>query len=340
MTGMNSSEAILEHLMDSVLVVDETGHILSANPSAGRLFGTDPRQLLGHHFGFPIAVGEVQDIQLFGKGRVLTAQMLASKFTWNGEPAFLLSLRDVSDQRRTEDALAENQRKLEITAEENAQFASLASHDLKEPLRKIQIYISMIGMDQPIHASDQQRLKKIQDAANRMQLLIEGVARLSKFNHDEFHFAPVDLGKLLEQVSSDLEFALEQKKGNIEVGPLPVIDGLEPQLYQLFLNLLSNAIKYSRDDRPPVIKVSGLVADDSVMMRIEDNGIGFAPKFAQQVFHPFRRLHGKKYEGMGIGLTLCQKIVDLHNGTITANGEEGHGATFFIKLPLKARELK
>jgi light-regulated signal transduction histidine kinase (bacteriophytochrome) len=230
-------------------------------------------------------------------------------------------------------------------------FASVASHDLQEPLRKIQAFGDRLRAKCAEQLSDQGKdyLERMQNAAGRMQTLIQDLLQLSRVTSRAQPFQPCDLGLIVADVINDLEVRLEQSVGSVEVGELPTIDADPLQMRQLFQNLIANALKFHKPDVPPLVRIQSeqLTATDYslpgarppdriVRITVEDNGIGFDPKFADQIFIVFQRLHTKtEYDGTGIGLAVCRKITDRHGGSIVAQSAEGRGATFVITLPVK-----
>ena len=154
-------------------------------------------------------------------------------------------------------------------------------------------------------------------------------------------FETTDLNQMVAGVISDLEVSIEEKKARIGVGPLSSINAVPVQMKQLFQNLIANALKFSKDGEPPVIKISEKAADKkSIEIHVADNGIGFDENFLDRIFKPFERLHGHgEYEGSGMGLAICRKIVSRHGGTLSAESEKGKGATFIINLPKKSTEM-
>ncbi|TCZ74866.1 PAS domain-containing protein [Flaviaesturariibacter aridisoli] len=251
---------------------------------------------------------------------------------------------DIHDQKTSAETLerlvAERTRDLQRSNEDLQQFAHVASHDLKEPVRKIATFESRLSHDFGDQLPERARtyLEKIRLAARRMYTMIEGVLRYSSLNEGELrHFEPVDLGEVLAQIRSDLEVPIEQTGARIEAGPMPTVDGLPTLLYQLFYNIINNALKFADGDRAPLVRISS--EEDGagqVVIRVSDNGIGFEPEQAARIFKTFTRLNPKdRYEGTGLGLALCQKIVDRHGGTIRAEGKKDEGATFYITLPIR-----
>lgn len=227
------------------------------------------------------------------------------------------------------------------------QFAYVASHDLQEPLRKIRTFSSILQRNFPDNANSTSYFEKIHSASDRMAKLIKDVLNYSKLSSQvELSFKPVDLNKILSDVLLDFELLIEESKAKVTSEKLPTINGLELQLHQLFANLISNALKFSKGH--PLLKISSrtiskeeaadfqLRADGQsfVEIRFVDNGIGFDPRFAEQVFVIFQRLQDKETTGTGIGLALCKKIVENHQGIIRAESAPGLGTTFFVYLPI------
>lgn len=238
---------------------------------------------------------------------------------------------------------------LERQNEELASFSYVASHDLQEPLRKIQTFANRIQDLENDKLSDTGKdyFARMIAAAQRMQLLIEALLDYSRTNTSDKTFVETDLNLLLKEARSNLSVLVEDKKAVIEVGPLPKLQVIPHQFQQLVSNILSNSLKYSRPDVPPHIsvtaeKVSGAEINNGAAsklnmywhFRFEDNGIGFEQQYAGRIFELFQRLHGRmEYSGTGIGLAICKKIVQNHHGFISASGEPGAGARFDVYLP-------
>ena len=231
---------------------------------------------------------------------------------------------------------------LKQSNEDLLQFAHVASHDLKEPVRKIKTYGYRL-QDELGNASEkaQSYVDKILSSASRMAAMIEGVLSYSTINASREMSGDVDLNLLLEDIRSDLEIVIQHKEAVITSTKLPVFRGSRFLLYQLFLNLINNALKFSRADVTPRVNIDSTFINVSgekhLQITIEDNGIGFEQANVERIFDTFSRLNPKdKFEGTGLGLALCKKIVQRHNGTITAFGEENKGAKFTITLPVEA----
>jgi PAS domain S-box-containing protein len=269
---------------------------------------------------------------------------------------------DVTDQviarRQIEDIVAErtvalesSNKDLQKSNAELAQFAYIASHDLQEPLRKIRTFAQMLekSLSNNNNELSKNYLEKIQTSSRRMESLIRDVLTYSEIVKTSELFSSVDLNAIVNDVKSDFEVAIEQKKAIVNFDKLPAIEAIQLQMSQLFSNLISNALKFSRPGVAPVVNIrsskashadlerAGLATDkEHVHIRLSDNGIGFEPEFAESIFHIFQRLHRKsEFEGTGIGLAICKKIVVNHEGSIDAVGTSGEGAVFNIILPLK-----
>jgi two-component system, LuxR family, sensor kinase FixL len=253
-------------------------------------------------------------------------------------------LIDITQRKRAEQALQEQAEKLGRSNAELEQFAYVASHDLQEPLRKIQAFGDRLKTkyEQALGPEGIDYLARMQNAAARMQILIQDLLSLSRVASQAKPFAAVDLGDVVRTVVSDLEVRIDRVGGRVEVAALPVVWGDRGQLAQLLQNLIGNALKFQKPGEPPVVRVYSeflrLPQSDAEAWQIvvQDNGIGFDEKYSERIFQIFQRLHGRsEYEGTGIGLAICRKIVDRHNGSIIANSTPGEGAKFVILLPHK-----
>lgn len=258
---------------------------------------------------------------------------------------------DISVRKANEEKLRHFAAQLERSNNELQNFASVASHDLQEPLRKIQAFGDRLKAKFAPTLGDQGRdyLERMLNAAQRMQTLIQDLLKLSRVTSRQQPFVPCDLAEIVRQVLSDLEIAIEQNKARVEIGPLPTIDADPLHMRQLFQNLIANALKFHKPNERPAVIISGRVfemtdplipgakvGDKICQIHVQDNGIGFDEKFAEQIFVVFQRLHTREqYAGTGIGLAVCRKITDRHGGSIVAKSAEGQGATFVITLPLK-----
>ena len=235
----------------------------------------------------------------------------------------------------TNQALERRARELEQSNAELDQFASIASHDLQEPLRKVQMFSEKVADSESDTLSDQGRdyLMRSSEAAGRMQLLIQDLLEFSRVATRARPMVKADLGALAREVVSDLEGAIEESGGTVEIGDLPTTAVDPAQIRRMFQNLISNGLKFSREGVPPEVRVEGTERGRFVEIRVTDNGIGFDPKYANRIFRVFERLHGRgDYPGTGIGLALARKIAERHGGTVAADSTLGQGSTFTVTL--------
>ncbi|GMM72446.1 hypothetical protein MTsDn5_23980 [Alteromonas gracilis] len=263
-------------------------------------------------------------------------------------------LESVNEDLETK--IAERTQELSVFSEELARsnreledFAFVASHDLQEPLRKIRAFGNRLesGYNDVIDERGKDYLARMLNAAERMSMLISDLLAFSRVSTRGKEFGEVDLNRAINSVIDDLEIAIDEKSAEINVSDMPVIRGDKSQLEQLFLNLISNALKFQSEGVKPVVSINvtnALPEDTSdiliseeyewIKITVTDNGIGFEQSFAEKIFAPFQRLHGRsEYKGTGIGLAVCRRIVERHNGQINAISKPGEGATFSIILP-------
>lgn len=257
--------------------------------------------------------------------------------------------RDLTERKAAEEALREKNQELEKMNQELSSFAYVSSHDLQEPLRKIQTFVHRILEVEETSLSERSReyFKRIQNATTRMRSLIEDLLTYSRTNTEERKFVQTDLAQLVDDARNELRETIEQKNAVIEYINLPQVSVIPFQFHQLLLNIFSNALKFSKQGIPPhiIIKAETTTAQNIpgapdnnqpyLHIAITDNGIGFSEEYNQRIFEVFQRLHGRtEYEGTGVGLAICRKIVENHGGIITAEGHENIGATFHIYLPV------
>ncbi len=257
---------------------------------------------------------------------------------------------DLSARKRMEEELRRSRDELELRVQERTaelersnralqDFASIASHDMKEPLRKVISFGNILrhkhGASLGETGSDY--LKRMLDATQRMQNLLTSLLEYSRITTNQESFHEVDLYDIIHEVLSDLEVRISKAEGEVQVGKLPTITADATQIRQLFQNLISNALKFHKDGEKPVVKISCDAAETAnCRIIVEDNGIGFDEQFLDRIFAPFQRLHGRnsQYEGNGMGLAICTKIVERHGGKITAKSKPGEGSVFEVTLPV------
>ncbi len=249
-------------------------------------------------------------------------------------------------RRRTADLNASNR--------ELQDFAAVASHDLQEPLRKIEAFGNRLKTkyDQALDEQGRDYLARMLAATVRMRQLINDLLSFSRVTTKARAFVTVDLAELAQEVVSDLEGRMHETGGRVEVGALPTIEAEPLQMRQLLQNLIGNGLKFHREGEPPVVRIEGRLLDPGdppvagpapglrrYEIEVHDNGIGFEEVYSERIFDLFQRLHGRDdYEGTGMGLAICRKIVTRHGGTISAHSAPGHGATFIVTLAVTQEE--
>jgi PAS domain S-box-containing protein len=263
----------------------------------------------------------------------------------NDEPQKMVGITlDITEEKMFTEELSKQvkERTIELQHSNNdlRQFAHVASHDLKEPVRKIQTFNNraLEEFDGELPPRVKTYLEKIASSADRMVSMIDGVLRYSKFGNLEATMEPVDLNEVIRHIETDLELMINEKKAVITKASLPVIKANPVLMYQLFYNLLLNSLKFARKDEPGWVSVLSETVTEGgkkvAKIIVSDNGIGFEPEYETMIFDTFTRLHAAdEYEGTGLGLALCKKIVERHGGSITAHGSVNEGAVFTIFLP-------
>ena len=262
-----------------------------------------------------------------------------------GAPVRIMGIvRDITEQKQAKEALERHARDLARSNEELEQFAYVASHDLQEPLRKIRAFGALLADEKRESLDDegQQYIDFMTDAAARMQTLVSDLLALSRVTTAAHPFEDLSLAEVFDTVLSDLSVALEEADGQVEVAATPTIEADRTQMEQLFRNLIGNGLKFRRPGIAPRVTVRMAKAAQPLVATpgpahaivVTDNGIGFESSQGSKLFQPFKRLHARhQYEGAGIGLAICEKIVLRHHGRITASGTPGAGATFTVTLP-------
>jgi len=264
-------------------------------------------------------------------------------------PTVGMIVSDLSEKKKQEIVLEQKNAQLEKMNYELQAFAYISSHDLQEPLRKIQTFASRIleKENQNLSAYGKDHFKRMQTAASRMQKLIDDLLAYSRTNTAERVFEKTNLNTIIEDVKDDLKEEIQEKGATIESNELGDLNVIPFQFHQLIYNIITNALKYSGNVRSPRIKITGEILngiqlnndklsplDKYCHISISDNGIGFEQQYSEKIFEVFQRLHGKtEYTGTGIGLAIAKKIVENHNGIITAIGEPDKGAIFEIYIP-------
>jgi PAS domain S-box-containing protein len=261
----------------------------------------------------------------------------------HAQKVFEETLKDNFELKQTQQQLKENQHTLEQYIKELnrsnmelQQFAFVASHDLQEPVRKVLFYSDYLlsQYTATLTGKGLDYLQSMQNAAQRMRILINDLLVFSQVKKEEIKFSPVNLNNIVKEALHNFEIAIEEKKAEFIIENLPTINGDERMLGQLFENIISNSLKYAKENTPLKINISCTSENNNVQLKFEDNGIGFDQQYEQRMFTLFQRLHNRsKYDGTGLGLAICKKIVDIHHGKIWAQSKNGEGASFYVSLP-------
>jgi len=358
-------ENVFQSIGDAITIINEEGRITAANSSAIDLLEYGREEFVGKHagilFGEVIGEGDIRKIRYqlihnqgfdnlvsayVTKSRKQIPVIISGSILTNRDGTgydLVIVAKDITERKRQEEELQSIVIKLEHSNRELQDFAHIASHDLQEPLRKIMAFGDRLNSRYTDVLDEQGRdyLKRMRNAAIRMQYLIQSLLIYSRVTTKARPFVKVDLSEVKQEVLSDLEFQILEKGGHIVLtDSLPVVHADPLQMRQLFQNLISNALKFSRKGEAPVVKIScrSVSANGNGKkgheITIEDNGIGFDEQYADRIFGVFQRLHGRnEYEGSGIGLSICRKIVMRHGGDITAKSTPGQGARFIFTLP-------
>ena len=267
------------------------------------------------------------------------AQSISPVLDENGEISHFVGVSmDMTQRKKDAEQLKSYAIELQRNNKELEDFAFIASHDLQEPLRKITTFGDRLiekTVDLDEHSRDY--IERMGKSARRMKRFIEDLLLYSKVTTKQKPFELVDLEKKVKTVCEEMDHIIHSTHAVVNISNLPTIEGDNNQIHQLIVNLIFNSFKYKSEGKPPIINIFGKKKENNYWeISIQDNGRGFDEKYADRIFKPFQRLHGRsKYEGSGLGLTICKKIVERHNGTISALSKPGVGTTFILTLPEK-----
>jgi PAS domain S-box-containing protein len=372
------SELILNSAAEGICGFDLEGKVTFVNPAAARVMGLGVEEMVGRPEGdlFPgfrppagadtvkaNGFHPIEAVATRPDGTTFAAEYIRSPICEEtrvvGE---VLMFKDITERKQNEEALAQRAAELARSNAELEQFAFVASHDLQEPLRKIQAFGDRLKTkcEEAKLEAGRDYLERMQAAAARMQTLINDLLTFSRVISRSEPFAPVNLTTVTREVLGDLEVSIEKSHAKVEVGELPTVDADAMQIRQLMQNLIGNALKFQTPGAAPVVKVQGrivvqasargstvffarkqaeggevAVGEGFCELTVTDNGIGFDERYLEKIFAVFTRLHGRQeYDGTGIGLAVCRRIVDRHGGSITARSKPGEGATFIVHLPV------
>ena len=357
--------ALFEHAGDAIFVASPDGELLDVNQGACELIGYDREALLAKK---PTEIltdeeaaertGRFVDLQEDGysvfpatarrrDGTTVPVEISARRIDYDGRPAILGIARDVTERREAQRRIQRYAADLKRSNQELEQFAYVASHDLREPLRTIKSYLELLQrrFSTELDAKAEQYINYAVEGAQRMQDMIQALLNLSRVETQGQPFVATDCDLLLNRTVSSLRPAIEEAGGTVTSNPLPTVGADPAQLSQVFQNLIANALKFQRPDVPPTVHVSAdllpVPEDDGASetiwrFSVRDNGIGMPADQNGRIFEVFQRLHTEEeFPGLGLGLALCKRIVERHGGHIWAKSELGHGSTFYFTLPVR-----
>jgi PAS domain S-box-containing protein len=367
-------EHILNSAGEGICGLDARGKTTFANPTVAKLTGWKLEELTGrteHEIfgcngsdGHAALADDHPSERVFYRkdGTAFPVEYVKTPINENGQVVgAVLVFKDITERKRVEETLAQKAAELARSNAELEQFAFVASHDLQEPLRKIQAFGDRLKTkcEGAIVEEARDYLERMQSAATRMRKLIDDLLAFSRVIRSAEPFIRVDLAAVTKEVLGDLEVRLEKSGAKVEIGDLPAIEADPMQMRQLLLNVIGNSLKFQPAGGVPIVKIRSRIIDpesagDAACLKsvsasadqvqaprqlceitVQDNGIGFEEKYSEKIFAVFQRLHGRtEYEGTGVGLAVCRRITDRHHGTIIGKGKPGEGATFIITLPV------
>lgn len=366
-TADSTYRLFIETMNEGALTLNGEGLIVYANSMFAAMvglplstvIGLSFRQFIPHESDFAyqtlFQLGWTEDnkieVMLTGVERLIPCQLSVNALELDEGVSLSMILTDLTNQKEAQRLLEQKNEQLayinaalEVSNHDLMQFASVASHDLQEPLRKILIFAQMLNEQHATDLPAESRgyLQKIINSSNRMKRTIVDILTYSRLSTNQDQFVPTDLNDLVNDVMADFDLIISEKKAIVRVESLPTVAVNQGQMRQVFQNLINNALKFSKPGIPPELTISGSVkpSEDGhepafCQISVADNGIGFRQEYAERVFSLFQRLNTKDaYEGSGIGLAITKRIIDRHNGTIKAQSADGQGATFIIRLPL------
>lgn len=353
-------QRMIDEVQDyAIILLDTEGNIQNWNKGAQKIKGYSEKEILGQNFSIFYLPKDREDGLPFSLISLASSNGRASHEGWRMRKdgsafwgnvvitalhdenqnviGFTKVTRDLTERKLAEEQKDRDAKSIELQNKQLEEFAYVTSHDLQEPIRKIRTFINLAKKNIDDQDSVAAYLEKMDRSAERMVLLIKDVLAFSRLSHDHSEFAEVDLNKILSGVLSEFEMLLGEKEAKVSIGDMPIIKGIPIQIHQLFSNLISNAIKFNRSV-PEIIISSAIVPADNMQsapdcsISVADNGIGFSQQYAEQAFQPFKRLTSE-FEGTGIGLSLCKRIVENHKGSIAVSSEPDKGTVIQILLP-------
>jgi len=352
------NKGIVNTVVDGIITIDARGIVGSFNPAAEKIFGYRANEVIGNNIrmlmpepyrsehdgylaryaagGEPRIIGTGREVKGLRKdGAVIPIELAVSETRMSGKRRYIGSARDISERKQAELALQNTSVELERSNRDLQHFAYVASHDMQEPLRMVSSYMSLIEKRyrDKLDEDGKTFMDYAVDGARRMQEMIQSLLAFSRIQSQGRPLVETDCEDVLARVLANLSVSIMENDVTLSHDPLPVLKADSIQLVQLFQNLVSNAIKY-RGSEPPCIHIAAERDNGFWRFAISDNGIGIDPQYYERIFIMFQRLHSRsEYDGAGIGLALCQRIIERHGGKIWLESEPGQGSMFYFTLP-------
>jgi PAS domain S-box-containing protein len=359
-------EALVDALDLAIVRFDERGRGERINPAGAAMLGRDAGGIASfgwldafHPDDHPLARAGHQAMRDSGRAEVAARMIGAGGRTFDAEAILVrgrteagafeghvLVVRDVTRERSREARIEELEAKLAQQGRDLDELVSITSHELVEPVRKVASFAALLreGSGARLDEAGLDYLARISRAARRMQTLLDDLRALARVTTATLPFSPVDLREAALAVTAGLDDVIRETSARVEIGELPVVEADLSQMEQLLAQLVDNALRYRKPDRPPRVRIDATIdaRDEAaggvpvVQLFVSDDGIGFEEAYAERIFQPFQRLHGRGvHEGSGLGLALCARIAARHGGRIEARGAPGEGATFVVTLPVR-----
>ena len=353
------ASTIVNTVRDSLLLLDAGAAVRFANAAYYRTFDAAPDQTVGRSIfelgsgqwdapevrllldrvaGHPAAFESVDVTRSFDRIGARCMRISAQELDRSEGRTVLLVIQDVTLERTAELELNRRLSELAVSNEALSHFAGITAHDLREPLRKVRSYGELLTETAGSKLDDAERaqLARMLAASERLQQLIDASLTLARLAAGALRRQPTSLQGLVGDVIADLDVLVRESGATFDIGRLPRLEIDAALMRAVFQNLFVNAMKFRRPATPPRIRVDACEEPGAARITVQDNGIGFPPEDAARIFQPFLRLHPRAtYDGVGIGLAVCRRVLERHEGTITAQGSPGAGATFVLTIPLR-----
>ena len=355
---------IFDNAVDGLITIDHTGIVEAFNPACEKMFGYQADEVIGRnikmlmpehyateHNSYITNYRKTHDAKIIGIGRevqgmrkngeVFPVDLSVSEIMVRGKQIFSGIVRDITERKQSEEQMERMIAKLSESNAELERFAYIASHDLQEPLRMVRNFTALLKkkygdtLDEKAH----HYMNVCVESVSVMQDSVDDLLEYARISEDAERLESVDMDRLVKHVLENLQETILEEKAEIKYDALPVITGNYLRLLRVMQNLIGNSIKYRKQDAEPVIHIGVIEKENKWEFSVKDNAIGLDPKYCEQIFLPFKRLHAKhEYRGTGIGLAVCRKLVDKMGGSIWATSELGEGSVFYFSIPKMTME--